>query len=252
MLAGLLGLFLVVPLVSLIGRGGDALMTPSAGTREAIRTALPLTLATSAIALIPIIGLGTPLAYLLARRRFRGRVLIDTLVDLPLVLPPAVAGIALLTAFGRRGVLGDELDWLGIRLPFTAAAVVLAQVFTAAPFYVRSARAGFARIQPDLEASAADLGATPWQVFRTVTLPLALSAMGAGLVLAWARAIGEFGATIIFAGNFPGRTQTMSVAIYSRIESGDLPSALGLSVVLLAAAMMVVLGVRVVGRTEAT
>jgi molybdate transport system permease protein len=169
---------------------------------------------------------------------------VDTLVDLPIVLPPAVAGIALLMAFGRNGVLGRWLSEQGITVGFTTAAVVLAQIFIAAPFFVRAAKSGFMRVDRDLEEAAADLGASPTRVFRTVTLPLVMPSLVAGGVLAWARAMGEFGATIMFAGNFPGITQTMPLAIYGRFGAGDLSSALLLSFVLLLASLVVLLGLR--------
>ncbi|MBA2597719.1 MAG: molybdate ABC transporter permease subunit, partial [Chloroflexia bacterium] len=204
-------------------------------------------LLTSAIALIVIVVLGAPLAYLLARRSFRGSRLIDVLVDLPIILPPAVAGIALLMAFGRYGLVGRWLNDAGITVGFTTTAVVLAQIFIAAPFFVRASKAGFTRIDRDLEDAAADLGASPGKVFRTVTLPMAFPSLAAGAVLAWARALGEFGATIMFAGSFPGVTQTMPLAIYGRFGAGDLPSALLLSIVLLALSMVVLLGLRLLG-----
>ena len=245
--AALLVLFLAVPLGAIVWRAIEQGRGPSAESLGTLREALTLSLLTSAATLAIVVALGTPLAYLLARRRFRGARLVDTLVDLPIVLPPAVAGIALLMAFGRRGVLGRWLDEVGITIGFTTAAVVLAQVFVAVPFYVRAAKSGFARIDRDLEAAAADLGAPPARVFRTVTLPLAWPGLAAGAVLAWARALGEFGATIMFAGSFPGTTQTMPLAIYGRFGAGDLPSALLLSLVLLAASLLVLLGVRLLG-----
>jgi molybdate transport system permease protein len=246
-LAAVLVFFLALPLLALVLRALDNLNQRTETTEEFVRQALVLSLATTVVSLLVVIGLGTPLAYLLARRKFPGRRLIDTLVDLPMVLPPAVAGVALLAAFGRRGLFGDELGALGISLPFTTAAVVLAQVFVAVPFYVRSARAGFSNVDRDLEAAAADLGATPFHVLRTVILPLCKQSLLAGAVLAWARALGEFGATIMFAGNLPGRTQTMPLAIYGRLEAGDLEAALLLSTILLSASIFILLGVRVVG-----
>jgi molybdate transport system permease protein len=239
-------LFLALPLVALVLRAGEAPRLTET-TRHTLRQALQLTLVTTGISLAVILALGTPLAYLLARRRFPGVHLVNTLVDLPMVLPPAVAGIALLMAFGRRGILGKHLDDVGITLGFTTAAVVLAQIFVSVPFYVRAARAGFARVAHDLEEAAADLGAPPATVFRTVTLPMARPSLAAGAVLAWARAVGEFGATIMFAGNFAGRTQTMPLAIYGRYEAGDLTTALLLSAILLVASMLVLLAVRLVG-----
>ena len=245
--AGLLVLFLAVPLAAMVWRAASQSRGLNPEAAATLRYALTLSLTTSAVALAVILGLGTPLAYLLARRRFRGARLIDTLVDVPIVLPPAVAGIALLMAFGRRGIVGRWLAEAGVTIGFTTTAVILAQVFVAAPFFVRAAKSGFARVDRDLEDAAADLGAPPLTVFRTVTLPLAWPGLVAGAVLAWARALGEFGATIMFAGNFPGVTQTMPLAIYGRFGAGDLQSALLLSLVLLVASIVVLLGVRLLG-----
>ena len=245
--AGLMVLFLVVPLVAIVIRTAQAGQGLSAAGLATLWQALSLSLVTTAIAMVLIVLLGTPLAYLLARRSFRGRQLLDSLVDLPIVLPPAVAGIALLVAFGRRGLVGQWLAELGITVGFTTGAVIMAQVFVAAPFYIRAAKGGFARIDADLEAAAADLGAPPPRVFTTVTLPLALPGLAAGAVLAWARALGEFGATIMFAGNFPGVTQTMPLAIYSRYGAGDLQSALLMSFILLLISLLILVGFRLAG-----
>jgi molybdate transport system permease protein len=246
-LALLLLLFLAIPVGALVIRALGTGSAWDARTYDTLRQALGLSMATTAMTMVIVIALGTPLAYLLARRRFPGAAAIEALVDLPIVLPPAVAGIALLVAFGRNGLVGRWLAEGGFTVGFTTIAVVMAQVFVSAPFYVIAARGGFARVDSDVEAAAADLGATPGQVFRTVTLPLILPSLIAGAVLAWARALGEFGATIMFAGNFPGVTQTMPLAIYGQFGAGDLPTALLLSVVLLLASLMVLLGVRVVG-----
>jgi molybdate transport system permease protein len=246
-LATALVLLLVTPLLALVLRAIDNLNRRTETTTEFMRQALVLSLVTTAVSLTIVVIFGTPLAYLLARREFAGRRLVETLVDLPLVLPPAVAGIALLAAFGRRGLFGDELGALGISLPFTSAAVVLAQIFVAVPFYVRSARAGFSRIDRDIESAAADLGATPFHVLWTIILPLCKQSLVAGAVLAWARALGEFGATIMFAGNLPGKTQTMPLAIYGRLEAGDLEAALLLSSILLGVSVFILFGVRLVG-----
>ncbi|HLL51274.1 MAG TPA: ABC transporter permease [Thermomicrobiales bacterium] len=246
-LAGLLVLFLGVPVGALVVRALGAGESWDARTYETLRQALGLSVATTAVTMVVVIALGTPLAYLLARRRFPGSAVVEALVDLPIVLPPAVAGIALLVAFGRNGLVGAWLADGGLTLGFTTTAVVMAQLFVSAPFYVIAARAGFARVDQDLEAAAADLGAPPGRVLRTVTLPLIAPSLIAGAVLAWARALGEFGATIMFAGNFPGVTQTMPLAIYGRFGAGDLPTALLLSVVLLVASLTVLLGVRIVG-----
>ena len=240
-------LFLGLPLVALITRTVEEVRDRGEigdTSWRILRQALGLSLTTSLIALALVVAFGTPLAYLLARRRFPGAIVIDTLVDLPMILPPAVAGLALLMAFGRRGIVGEELDALGISLSFSTAAVVIAQTFVASPFYIRSARAGFARVDPDLERAAADLGAPPWRVFLLITLPLVRPSLVAGGILAWARALGEFGATIMFAGNFPGTTQTMPLAIYQRYEAGDLTTALFLALVLLASSFFILLLVR--------
>lgn len=246
-LAALLVLFLAVPVGALLLRALESRQGWDAATWEVLRQALGLSLLTTAISMGVVIVLGTPLAYLLARRRFPGVTLVEALIDLPIVLPPAVAGIALLMAFGRRGVVGQWLDQGGLTLGFTTAAVVMAQIFVAAPYFVIATRSGFARVDRDVEEAAADLGASPGKVFRTVTLPLIAPSLIAGTVLAWARALGEFGATIMFAGSFPGVTQTMPLAIYGRFGAGDLTSALLLSVVLLLASLVVLFGVRLLG-----
>jgi molybdate transport system permease protein len=205
--------------------------------------AILLSLTTSLISTLVIVVVGTPLALALARHVLPFERFIDTLVDIPLVLPPAVAGVALLMAFGRRGLLGDTLTGLGIEVAFTPVAVILAQIFIAAPFYVKSARLGFEAVDREL-VQAADLdGASGWQVFRYVITPLSWAAVLSGSVMAWARALGEFGATIIFAGNFPGRTQTMPLAIYLGFEL-DLDVALTLSVILMGFSFLALFAVR--------
>jgi molybdate transport system permease protein len=225
-------LFLVVPLFALVARIRLPAMLENLMSPE-VAQAISLSLATSAVSTLAAIFFGTPLAFLLARRDFRGRGVVDTLIDLPMVLPPAVAGIALLVTFGRRGLLGPYLEAAGLSLAFTTAAVVLAQVFVAAPFYIKAATAGFGGVERELEQAAEIDGASPWRVFRYITVPLAWPVLLGGAVMTWARALGEFGATIIFAGNFPGRTQTMPLAIYIGLEL-DLGVALTLSALLLA------------------
>jgi molybdate transport system permease protein len=212
-----------------------------------LQRALSLSLLTSSVSTGAILLLGTPLAYTLARWSFRGKAWVELISDLPLVLPPLIAGIALLLAFGRNGILGQPLDALGLRLPFTTAAVVVAQVFVAGPLYVRTARIGFATIEPELREAASVEGANEMQIFRHVMVPLARRALWSGLILSWARAFGEFGATIIFAGNMEGRTQTMPLAIFVGFES-NLGIALGLSLVLLLIAALVLLLLRWIGR----
>jgi molybdate transport system permease protein len=230
-LGGLMVLLLAVPVVMLLWRGltSDPLRLLS---DPMLRAALRLSAVTSSVSTFIAAILGMPLAYLLARNRFAGRTLLEVLVDLPIVLPPAVAGIALLVAFGRRGLLGAALAPLGISLPFTTAAVVLAQVFVAAPLFIRAARLGFNAVDAQLEEAATTEGASQWQLFRHVMFPLTGRALFAGLVLCWARALGEFGATILFAGNLPGVTQTMPLAIYIGFQQ-DLGVALALASILL-------------------
>jgi molybdate transport system permease protein len=195
---------------------------------ETALQALALTLETTAAATLLCVAAGLPVAYLLARHQFRGREALDTLVDLPITLPPVVAGVALLLAFGRNGLIGRYLDLFGVQVGFTTVAVVMSQVFIASPFFVRAARAGFEAVDPRLEGAALTLGANRWRVFWTVTAPLARPSLLAGAVLAWARALSEFGATMMFAGNFPGRTQTLSLAVMSAMES-DLETAVAVS-----------------------
>ena len=196
-----------------------------------VTEALRLSLMTTSLSLLIILLLGTPASYLLARYRFPGHRLLDTLLDLPLVLPPTVAGVALLLTFGRRGVIGAYLSEAGINISFTTIAVVLAQVFVAAPLFIRALKAGFSSVPERVEAAALTLGADRWRTFWRVTLPLTLPAVIEGSVLAWARALGEFGATIVFAGSFMGRTQTMPLAIYAALES-DLNVAITMSAIL--------------------
>jgi molybdate transport system permease protein len=223
--------FLLLPLLALLLRLElDGLWATV--TSQVVMQAIGLSMATTLVSTALALGLGGPLAYLLARRQFRGRAIIDTLIDLPMVLPPSVAGIALLMAFGRRGLIGAPLAELGISISFTVVAVVLAQCFVAAPYFVKAAAAGFAGVDRDLEQAAALDGASPAQVLLQITIPLAWPALFSGAVMSWARALGEFGATIIFAGNLPGRTQTMPLAIYLGFER-DLNLALTLSAILL-------------------
>jgi molybdate transport system permease protein len=239
-----LALFLALPIVALLARAaGAGLLADAAGSRI-VADALLLSLVTTAASLALAVGLGMPLAYALARRRFRGAAVVEALVDLPIVLPPAVAGLALLLLLGRRGWLGEPLAALGIGLPFTTIAVVLAQTFVAAPFFVRAARTGFAGVDRDLEDAARVDGATEAGVIRHVTLPLAASALGAGLVMTWARALGEFGATIMFAGNVAGRTQTLPLVVYGEFQGGDLDASIAAAAILVLAALGVLLAVR--------
>jgi len=226
-LVGLIGL----PLLALVWRSIDANFFTYALSGSAL-AALKLSLLTSIVSVVLALLTGTPLGYILAQWAFRGKKLLDLLVDLPVVLPPSVAGIALLIAFGRAGIFGGALSLLGINLPFTTAAVILAQTFVSAPFLVRSARIGFAAIDPQLQEAALVDGASDWQVFQYIMFPLAGRAILTGIIMAWTRALGEFGATLLFAGNLEGKTQTMPLAIYVGFEQ-DPGIALVLSVVLL-------------------
>ncbi len=237
-------LFLTLPLLAIFAR---VLPFSSGAWRDAVTVdALELSLITASLSAALSVVIGTPVAYLLARESFRGKTIIDTLIDVPMVLPPAVAGLALLMAFGRRGLLGPALASIGIELPFTTAAVVMAQTFVAAPFYVRAAKAGFAAVDQRLEQMSALLGVSGLRTFYRITLPLAAPSLFGGLLMTWARALGEFGATIMFAGNFQGRTQTMPLAIYIGLES-NLDSALALSLILIVVSFGILAAVRLVG-----
>jgi molybdate transport system permease protein len=219
--------FLLLPVAAIFVQvpPGDLL---SALGQDVTRDALIVSLKTSAIAHAAVLVVGTPAAYVLGRKRFRGRGLILTLVELPLVLPPAVAGIGLFAAFGRMGLLGEELDAFGIQIPFTQAAVVLAVAFVESPFYLRGAIAAFEAVDGTLLDAARTLGAAPARVFARVALPLAAGGLAAASALALARGLGEFGATIIFAGSLQGVTQTLPLAIYAQFEQ-DFDTALAIS-----------------------
>ena len=234
-------LFLTLPLLAIILRVLP--FKSSAWQDPATTAALELSLLTASLSAALSVLIGTPIAYLLARENFRGKTILDTLIDVPMVLPPAVAGLALLMAFGRRGLLGPALDAFGLELPFTTAAVVMAETFVAAPFYVRAAKAGFAGVDRKLEQMSALLGVSDLRTFFRITLPLAAPSLFGGLLMTWARALGEFGATIMFAGNFPGTTQTMPLAIYIGLES-NLDSALALSVILIVVSFGILAAVR--------
>ncbi len=205
-----------------------------------VPTAITLSLVTTVITAVITILFGTPLAYILARWQFTGKRLINVLVELPIVLPPAVAGLALLLTFGRRGFLGPTLDQLDITLPFSTAAVIIAQTFVAAPFFIRSAQVGFQSVPREVEDAARVDGASGLQLFFFVTAPLTARALAAGLVLSWARALGEFGATILFAGSLQGRTQTMPLLIYNILER-DIDAAVTTGLILVGFALVALL-----------
>jgi molybdate transport system permease protein len=226
--------FLVLPVAAIFLRVPPGDLIGALG-QDVTRDALLVSLETSAIAHAAVLLIGTPAAYLLARRRFRGRGVVLSLIELPLVLPPAVAGIALFAAFGRAGLLGGELDALGVQIPFTKAAVVVAVAFVESPFYVRGAIAAFEAVDASLLDAARTLGAAPGRVFARVALPLAAGGLAAASALALARGLGEFGATIIFAGSLQGVTQTLPLAIYAEFEQ-DFDTALAIS------ALFIILG----------
>ena len=235
--------FLVLPLIGLLVRAPWsklAQVLAESAVLDALR--LSLVCATSATALSLVFGV--PLAWVLARARFPGRGLLRALVTLPLVLPPVVGGVALLLAFGRRGIVGQYLDaWFGFTLPFTTLGVVVAETFVAMPFLIVTVEGAFRSSDRGFEEAATTLGASRLTVFRRVTLPLIRPSLIAGAVLCWARALGEFGATITFAGNFPGRTQTMPIAVYLALER-DPDAAIALSLVLLVVSVAVLVGMR--------
>jgi molybdate transport system permease protein len=229
-------LFLGLPLVALLLRAVENSawsLTPGSLIPSALYLSIVTTIATSLVT----IAFGTPLAWVLARREFPLKRWLNVLIELPIVMPPAVAGLALLLTFGRRGLLGGTLEAVGIALPFTTAAVVVAQVFVSAPFYVRAAQIGFRAVDRDLELAAQVDGASGMALFWRITLPLAARTLTAGLVLSWARALGEFGATILFAGSLQGRTQTMPLLIYNVIER-DIDAAVWTGVILIALAVV--------------
>jgi len=243
-LAGIFAIFLGLPIVTLIARAIlDGSLVAIAGTSPVL-AALALSLTTTAVSLVLTVAIGLPLAIVLARRTFRGKWFVEALVDIPIVLPPAVAGLALLLVFGRRGLLAAPLQAAGLDIAFTTLAVILAQTFVSAPFFVRAARAGIAGVDRDLEDAARVDGANERQVFRTMTVPLAGATLAAGLVMGWARALGEFGATIMFAGNVEGRTQTLPLVVYSEFQAGDLDASIAAAAILVLAALGVLFAVR--------
>lgn len=244
LLPGVLALaFLLLPLLALLVRApwrGLPDQLSSAEVWQALQLSLVSATAATAVSLV----LGVPLAWLLARTEFPGRGLVRALVTLPLVLPPVVGGVALLLALGRNGVIGQWLDaWFGITLPFTTTGVVIAEAFVAMPFLVISVEGTLRAADPRYEEAATTLGASRFTAFRRVTLPLIAPGIAAGAVLAWARALGEFGATITFAGNFPGRTQTMPLAVYLALQN-DPEAAISLSLALLTVSIAVLAGLR--------
>ncbi len=212
-------------------------------------SALWLSLITTCITLVVVIAVGTPFAYFHSRYSYPGKVVVDTFIDLPLVLPPAVAGVALLMLYGRVGLLGQYFNMLGIQIAFTTLAVIMAQIFVASPFYLRQAKSLFEQIDPAYEQTARTLGASPIRTLVAVTLPMTASGLVSGAVMTFGRALGEFGATIMFAGNYPGVTQTMPLAVYIGMES-NVYVGLTISILLVIISFAIMLAVRLIQKRE--
>jgi len=223
-------LFLLIPFIALFSNITPTIFWSTLESQQVLQ-AMWLSMITTISTVVLTLVFGTPVAYLISRRRTPFVRFVDTLVDLPTVLPPAVAGVALLMAFGRHGLIGQWLFAIGVTIPFTPVAVIMAQMFVAAPLYIKTVSLGFIEVDCELRKAAAMDGANRWHTFRYVMVPISRKSILSGSVMTWARALGEFGATIIFAGNFPGRTQTMPLAIYMGFET-DMNVALTLSVIL--------------------
>ena len=236
LLLPIVAIFLQIPIGDLFAQLGS----------DVFRDALFVSVKTTLIAHASVLVFGTPTAYLVARRRFPGRSAVLTLIEMPLVLPPAVAGVGLIAAFGRFGLLGDELNALGIEIGFTQTAVVLAVAFVESPFYLRGAIAAFESVDPSLIGAARTLGAGPWRVFGRVALPLAAGGLGAASAVALARGLGEFGATLLFAGSLQGVTQTLPLAIYAQFEQ-DFDVALAISALFVLVGASLLLTFRILG-----
>jgi molybdate transport system permease protein len=241
-------LFLILPVVAIFANTSPTDLLDSLGS-DVARDALWLSLRATLAALVVIVVIGTPVAYLLATREFRGKALITTLIELPLVLPPAVAGIGLLAAFGPKGIFGSALEDAGIELSLQTAGVIVALIFVASPFYLRQAQAAFEAVEPNLLDAARTLGAGEAGAFARVAIPCAGPGIAAGMALAWGRALGEFGATLMFAGSFQDITQTAPLAIFATFST-DFPAALALSAVLVAVSGALLLSVKLLARTS--
>jgi|Deesub1362A_J573_1020465.scaffolds.fasta_scaffold00223_62 molybdate transport system permease protein len=234
--------YITLPILSVFVRVGSDFITQL--SNPVVVSAIKLSIITSSVTALVAIVVGTPVAYALARWRFRYKHALETLIELPIVLPPAVAGVALLMAFGRNGLVGS---YAPMDIAFTTLAVIMAQSFVATPFYVRSMKSAFDNLDTKIEGVARTLGASEFRTFVSITLPLTVPSFVGGLVMCWARALGEFGATLMFAGNFIGRTQTMPLAIYSALQT-DLQSALSLSVILIILSFTILVFVKIFGR----
>jgi molybdate transport system permease protein len=241
-------LYLAFPVTALFFRTTPELFFSSLSDPGVVN-ALQLSLTTSVISLVVVILVGTPFAYVHCRNTYPGKMIVDTLIDLPLVLPPAVAGMALLVLYGRVGLIGRYLNIFGITLAFTTAAVIMAQIFVASPFYLRQAKSLFEQLDPSYEQTAKTLGASPLRIFATITLPLCASGLVSGAVMTLGRALGEFGATIMFAGNLPGVTQTMPLAVYVGME-GNFNIGLTISILLVLISFAIMIAVRFLATWE--
>ncbi len=230
-------LLLAAPIVVLMARGVSSRAWEGLPNSSTILSATLLSFASTSVVVCLTAVLGTPLAYVLSRHEFRGKRFVSLFIELPIVMPPAVAGLALLLTFGRTGVIGSLLAETGVIIPFSILAVIIAQFFISAPFYIRSAQVGFAGISPEVEDAARVDGAYGWLMFWYITLPIAWRALISGMILSWARALGEFGATILFAGNLQGKTQTMPLLVYSIFER-DIDAAIWTGLVLIVLAMI--------------
>jgi len=241
-------LYLALPILALFFRTTPDLFLSSLFDAE-VKSALLLSLSTSVLSLLTVILVGTPFAYVHSRTTYPGKIFVDTLIDLPLVLPPAVAGFALLVLYGRVGLLGRYLNLFGITLAFTTLAVIMAQIFVASPFYLRQAKSLFEQLDPAYEQTARTLGASPIRVFLTVTIPLTAGGLVSGAVMTFGRALGEFGATIMFAGNLPGVTQTMPLAVYGAMQ-GDFNIGITISILLVIISFAIMIAVRFFAKKE--
>jgi len=241
-------LYLLLPIIALFFRTTPDLFITSLADPEVI-SALTLSLVTSCISLAVVIIVGTPFAYIHCRHEYPGKVLVDTVIDLPLVLPPAVAGMALLVLYGRAGLVGKYANMLGFSIAFTTLAVIMAQIFVASPFYLRQAKSLFDQLDPAYELTARTLGASPARIFLQVVVPLTAGGLVSGAVMTFGRALGEFGATIMFAGNLPGVTQTMPLAVYVNM-AGDFNVGLTISILLVLISFAIMIAVRLLAAKE--
>ena len=241
--------FIGLPVLALLVRAFQQESFLATLSSDVALTALRLSLVTSTITMVLLLLLGTPFAYLLARSTAPFLRVVDAMIELPIVLPPVVAGVAMLMAFGRQGIIGPALENIGVTLPFTTIAVVFAQMFVASSFYIRAARLGFQSVARDYEDVSQTLGVSPWWTFWRLTLPLAMPFLATGIALAWARALAEFGATLMFAGNLTGKTQTMPLAIMTAMET-SLDAALALSALLVAVSVLLLVALGLATRRQ--